>query len=57
MIKYTEVNQILGRVTSVFVINIKGVFKNVHKSVFLKTISDLNLPEVSRCLVNYFLSR
>lgn len=57
MIKYTEVNQILGRVTSVFVIDIKVVFKNVHKSVFLKTISDLNLPEVSRCLVNYFLSR
>ena len=57
MIKYTEVNQSLGRVTSVFIIDIKRVFKNVHKSVFLKTISDMNLPEASRCLVNYFLSR
>ena len=34
MIKYTDVNQSPGRVTSVFIIDIKGVFKNVHKSVF-----------------------
>lgn len=38
-------------------IDIKSVFDNVHKGILLKSMSDMDLPEASRCRVYYFLSR
>ena len=57
LISYTEISQSWDRITSVVTIDIKGAFDNVHKGVLLKTMSDMDLTEVSRCCVNYFLSR
>jgi retron-type reverse transcriptase len=44
-------------VTSVLNIGIKGAFDNVHKGIFLKTMSDMNLPEASMRSVYHFISR
>jgi retron-type reverse transcriptase len=57
MISYAETNQRWNRVTSILAIDIKGAFDNVHRGALLKTMSDTDLPEASRCWVNYFLSR
>lgn len=46
-----------GCATSELAIDIKRTFDNVHKGVLLKTMSDLDLPEASRCCMNYFMSR
>ena len=46
-----------GCATSELAIDIKRTFDNVHKGVLLKTMLDLDLPEASRCCMNYFMSR
>lgn len=57
LIGYIEINQSQDNVTSVLAFDTSSAFNNVHESVLLETMSDIELTKASRCCVNYFLGR